>query len=227
MKIGFLLFPHSAEPDVAGPSRLLAALPGVTVSLAAAEQAPVVMDCGCSIRPTASFADAPAFDAICVPGGSGVAAALQSPEFLDYLCEAAERAHWIGAIGTGAFVLGGAGLLVGRYATTHPAYADLLSGVGAEYRAGPIVRDGNVLTCDGAEAALDFAAGLAEAARGQDAAAGLRHLAARDPGYAAAACDRTAPCTGHLPEAGTGYAAHIEAVQSAISANVIGSEYTL
>jgi len=227
MKIGFLLFPHSAEPDVAGPSRLLAALPGVQVSLAAADDAPVVMDCSCSIRPTARFADAPVFDAICVPGGSGVAAALQSPEFLDYLCEAAESASWIGAIGTGAFILGGAGLLVGRRATTHPAYAPLLSGVGAEYRAGPIIRDGNILTCDSADAALDFTAGLVEAAKGQDASARLRRMAARDPGYADAACDRAAPCIRHPSDAGLDYASHIEAVQSAIGANIIGAEYML
>jgi cyclohexyl-isocyanide hydratase len=227
VEIGFLLFPNSAEPDLAGPSRLLGRLPDARVHLVAENGDPVAMDCGCSIKPTARFADAPDFDAVCIPGGSGVTAALQSPAFLDYLSGAAAQAALIGAIGTGAFLLGGAGLLVGKRATTHPAYASLLADIGAEYRPEDIVTDGNVLTCHSAEAATEFALAFAEAIAGATAAERLRNEIAIDPAGTTAACERAAPCMRHAPDPEENYGSHFEELKMTIASNILGIEYTL
>ena len=67
------------------------------------------------------------------------------------------RAKYVTSVCIGAFVLGAAGLLKGRRATTHWAYTDLLPLVGATYEKARIVRDGNVFTAGGVTSGIDFA----------------------------------------------------------------------
>jgi cyclohexyl-isocyanide hydratase len=58
---------------------------------------------------------------------------------------------------TGAFILGAAGLLRGKRATTHWAYHHLLPRVGAIPVKERVVRDGNTITGGGVTAGIDFA----------------------------------------------------------------------
>ena len=52
--------------------------------------------------------------------------------------------------------LGVAGLLKGRRATTHWAYVDLLTLVGAKHEKARVVKDGNVITAGGVTSGIDF-----------------------------------------------------------------------
>jgi cyclohexyl-isocyanide hydratase len=132
-------------------------LPQSRTVVAAKSKGPVPSDCGLSLLPTDSFADAPPFDLICVPGGvKGVIGAIGDRETIDFVRRQAAGAQYITSVCTGAFVLGVAGLLQGRRATTHWAYTELLPLLGAKYEKARIVRDGNLITAGGVTAGVDF-----------------------------------------------------------------------
>lgn len=155
--VGFVLFPDLTQLDLTGPLQVLARLPQSRTIVVAKSESPVPSDCGLSLLPTHSFANCPPFDLICVPGGvKGVIGAIGDPETIDFVRRQAAGAKYITSVCTGAFVLGVAGLLRGRRATTHWAYTELLPLVGAKYEKARIVRDDNLITAGGVTAGVDF-----------------------------------------------------------------------
>jgi cyclohexyl-isocyanide hydratase len=155
--IGFVLFPDLTQLDLTGPLQVLARLPQATSVIAAKSSAPVPSDCGLSLLPTHTFANCPALDLICVPGGvKGVIGAIGDQETVEFVRRQAAAAKYVTAVCTGAFVLGVAGLLKGRRATTHWAYTQLLPLVGATHEKARIVKDGNLITAGGVTAGVDF-----------------------------------------------------------------------
>ena len=173
LRIGFVVFPGITQLDLTGPFEVLSRLATppaigarspvtqVACDLVAKTLAPVVSDRGMGILPTATFADCPAVDILCLPGGAGVVEALDDGETLDFVARAGRGARYVTAVCTGAFLLGAAGLLAGRRATTHWAYVDLLPLVGAVPAPGRVVRDGNLITAGGVTAGIDFGLSVA------------------------------------------------------------------
>lgn len=96
-----------------------------------------------------------------MPGGSGVGALMEDPATLDFLKAQAQTARYVTSVCTGSLVLGAAGLLRGRKATTHWAYHDMLAPLGAIPVQERVVRDGNLFTGGGITAGIDFALVLA------------------------------------------------------------------
>ena len=69
-----------------------------------------------------------------VPGGTyGVVQAIGDRETIDFVRRQAGTAKYVTSVCTGAFILGVAGILKGRRATTHWAFTDLLPLVGATH----------------------------------------------------------------------------------------------
>jgi cyclohexyl-isocyanide hydratase len=113
------------------------------------------------LTPDVTYADCPALDVLCVPGGSGVGDLMEDEETLAFLREQAAGARYVTSVCTGSLVLGAAGLLRGKRATTHWAYRDLLPDLGAIPVHERVVRDGNLFTGGGITAGIDFALTLA------------------------------------------------------------------
>jgi cyclohexyl-isocyanide hydratase len=169
--VGFVIFPDLTQLDFTGPLQVLARMPQSATHIVAKSKAPVPSDCGLGLLPTHSFADCPPLDLICVPGGSqGVVAAFCDPETIAFVRRQAGGAKYVTSVCTGAFVLGVAGLLKGRRATTHWAFADLLSLVGATHQKDRIVRDGNVITAGGVTSGIDFGLSVVAEIAGEAAA---------------------------------------------------------
>ncbi len=125
---------------------------------------------GLVFSPTTRFDDCPPLDVICVPGGAGVGPLMEDPETLAFIQEQAAQARYVTSVCTGSLVLGAAGLLRGRKATTHWAYHDMLTTLGAVAVNDRVVRDGNLLTGGGITAGIDFALTLASELVGADEA---------------------------------------------------------
>ncbi|MBU7589324.1 MAG: DJ-1/PfpI family protein [Sphingopyxis terrae] len=179
--IVFLLFPGITQLDFTAPAQALCRLPGARLIGAAANLDPISTDCGFAILPTHDFAAAPQADILCVPGGHGVAEALGDPATIDFIARQAAGATWVTSVCTGAFLLGRAGLLEGRRATTHWAYTHLLPMVGARHEVARVVEDGPVVTSGGVTSGLDFALTLVARMRGDAAAQAIQLAIEYDP----------------------------------------------
>ncbi|MBV4459315.1 DJ-1/PfpI family protein [Pseudomonas sp. COR58] len=161
VQIGFLLFPQVQQLDLTGPYDVLASLPGVQVHLVWKDLIPVTASTGLVLKPTVTFDDCPALDVLCVPGGAGVGPLMEDDQTLDFLRRQAAQARYVTSVCTGSLVLGAAGLLKGKRATTHWAYHDLLETLGAIAVKDRVVRDGHLFTGGGITAGIDFALVLA------------------------------------------------------------------
>lgn len=170
LQIGFLLFPQVQQLDLTGPYDVLASLPDVKVHLIWKDLVPVTSSTGLVLKPNATFDDCPPLDVICIPGGAGVGPLMEDDQTLAFIKAQAANARYVTSVCTGALVLGAAGLLKGKRATTHWAYHDLLGTLGAIPVKDRVVRDGNLFTGGGITAGIDFALTLAAELFGKDTA---------------------------------------------------------
>lgn len=179
--IVFVPFDQVTQLDFTGPAQFLSRLPGARLHIASATLAPVMTDCGFAIVPTVSFADCPQADLLCVPGGAGVAAALGQSPLIDFVAAQGRSAQWVTSVCTGAFILGRAGLLQGRQATTHWGYTQLLDRVGARHAPGRVVTDGTTITAGGVTSGIDFALTVIAAVAGEEVARTVQLALEYDP----------------------------------------------
>lgn len=181
MHIAFLLFPNLTQLDLTGPAQFLSRLPGAKVDLVWDSLEPVPTDTGFSILPTATFADLPRADLLCVPGGIGVAKVIDHNPALEWVRRVGAEAQWVTSVCTGALILGAAGLLSGYKATTHWAWHDLLVLFGAEPVQARHVIDRNRATGGGVTAGIDFALVLIAEIAGEDHARAVQLALEYDP----------------------------------------------
>ena len=164
MKIAVAIYDRMTLLDAVGPYSVLAHVPGAEVSFLAATPDPVRVDVGTpALVPDATFAELRHPDIIVVPGGPDRDDIATNPALRAWLQGAAPGAVWITSVCTGAYALGGAGLLQGRRATTHWRALEGLAAFGATPVSERVVEDGNVMTAAGVSAGIDM--GLTLAAR--------------------------------------------------------------
>ena len=170
LHIGALIFPQIDQLDFTGTFEVLSKLPNSTFHILAKDLAPVRDIGGLLLTPETTLADAPQLDLLVVPGGNGINALLEDEIILGFIRQHAATDRFTMSVCTGALVLGAAGLLKGRRATTHWASFQLL----ADFRALPVnervVVDGNLLTTAGVTSGLDGAFCMAALLRGKVAA---------------------------------------------------------
>ena len=169
-QIGLLLFPNLTQLDMTGPYEVFIKFPESRVHLVWKTLEPVTAAGGMQLLPSATFADCPQLALVCVPGGAGMNALINDEEVLDFLRRQAPGARYVTSVCTGSLVLGAAGLLRGKRATTHWMSLPMLAAFGCEPVAERVVVDGNIITGSGVTAGIDFALTVAGEMLGAEAA---------------------------------------------------------
>ncbi|WP_322022285.1 DJ-1/PfpI family protein [Burkholderia sp. BCC1977] len=174
LHIGLLVFPGVQQLDLTGPHDVLASLPDAVVHLVWKSRDSVASSSGLALAPTCTFDDCPPLDVICVPGGIGINDLLLDAETIAFVRQRAAAARYVTSVCTGALLLGVAGLLRGRRATTHWAFHSLLEPLGAVPVRERVVRDGNLITGGGVTAGIDFALTIAAELVGDEEAQAIQ-----------------------------------------------------
>jgi putative intracellular protease/amidase len=176
-EVAMLLYPGFTALDLVGPHYFFACMFGAKVHLVTTEPtlAPVKSDLGLAIAPTVTMADCPRdLDLIFMPGGTdGTMNVMRSSTAMAFITDRASRAKHITSVCTGSMILGKAGLLKGKRATSHWAARDALPAFGAIPVDARVVTDGNVTTGAGVSAGLDFGIAVVAALRGKPYAEAL------------------------------------------------------
>lgn len=174
LTIGSLLFEGIDQIDLTGPYEVFSRLPNATVRLYATGNAPVRDVRGLRLVPDATLDEAPQLDVLHVPGGAGQEDLMHDEAVLDWLRRQAGGARAVFSVCTGALILGAAGLLHGRRATTYWSAFPLLPSFGAIPVDERVVVDGDWTFAAGVTAGIDGALRLAAALRGEAVARSIQ-----------------------------------------------------
>jgi transcriptional regulator GlxA family with amidase domain len=158
MEIALLLYDGLAPLDAVGPYEVMRNVPGWTVRTVAKKQGEVRDESGTlGLSADCALAEVTAPDLVLVPGGAGSRPLLGDDELLAWLREVDRSTKWTTSVCTGSLLLGAAGLLQGKRATTNWVVLEALRRYGAEPVGGRFVEDGKIVTAAGVTAGIDMA----------------------------------------------------------------------
>jgi len=157
LQIGALIFPGVDQIDFTGPFEVFSRLPGATCQVIAKDKKPIRDTRGLILTPEKTYSEITRLDLLHVPGGPGQEALMDDEETLSFVREQAAVADYIFSVCTGALILGAAGLLIGKRATTHWAAFHLLDYFGATPVNERVVIEGKLISAAGVTAGIDGA----------------------------------------------------------------------
>jgi transcriptional regulator GlxA family with amidase domain len=182
MRIAILIFDKLTALDAIGPYEVLSRIPGAELSFVAKQPGPKRTDTGAlALTADLALADLPDPEIVLVPGGEGNRPLLADDEVLGWLRAAHETSTWTTSVCTGSLVLGAAGILEGKRATSHWVYREALSEFGAVPVAERVVEDGKVVTAAGVSSGIDMALHLSARIAGDDVARAIQLGIEYDP----------------------------------------------
>jgi len=170
-RVGIVVFPDVEVLDFCGPFEVFSVTrlneaarreePSPFEVLLVAERAGTITTTGgMKVIPDHAIDTCPPLDVLVVPGGWGTRAEIKNARLLAWIKERAAQVETLTSVCTGSMLLGQAGLLDGRHATTHwrslQWMRDSFPSVTVEEKL-HVVEDGNVLTSAGISAGIDMA----------------------------------------------------------------------
>ena len=158
MNILILCFPGMTALDAIGPYEVLSRIPGANVLFIGSEIGPVTTDTGMlQLLTTEDLKSCPQADILLIPGGPGTDRLERCEETLNWIRTQAQKAEWVLSVCTGSLVLGAAGLLSGKKATSHWALLERLKEFGAIPVSERFTRTEQIVTAAGVSAGIDMA----------------------------------------------------------------------
>lgn len=179
MKVAILVFPGVEELDFVGFLEALAVSNRVRgklyfeTKLMGTERGPIVCAGGMKVVPDQDMSELGEHDLLFVPGGgasrhTGVDLLMKNLRALDRIKRSYQEGKRVWSVCTGALLLGEAGLLKGRRATTHHSSLDQLGSSGATVISGRVVTDDRITTGAGISSSIDVGLALIEEELGGD-----------------------------------------------------------
>jgi transcriptional regulator GlxA family with amidase domain len=170
-RVGILVFPDVEVLDFCGPFEVFSVtrlneelrreeLSPFEVLLVAEKSGTIVTTGGLKVTPDHTLDSCPPLDILVVPGGWGTRTEAKNARLLTWIGQRAKQVETLTSVCTGSMLLGEAGLLDGRHATTHwrslQRMRESFPAVTVEEKM-HVVEDGNVLTSAGISAGIDMA----------------------------------------------------------------------
>lgn len=181
MHITFLFYEGMTTLDIIGPHEVLARLPDVTVHRVAKRAGIVRAGFGLELTAEYALSQISHTDILVVPGAGTATSLSHEPEILSWIKAVHQTTQWTTSVCTGSLILGAAGILQGKKATSHWAVLDRLGLWGATPVSKRVVDDGNIITAAGVSAGIDMALLLAAKVAGQEVAETLQLGIEYDP----------------------------------------------
>ncbi|MDQ0657690.1 DJ-1/PfpI family protein [Paenibacillus sp. W2I17] len=178
MKIAFVLFDGLTFLDFAGFYDVINRLnffeptQGTTWETCAMTEQ-VTDESGLTLKVDRVKPDLSEYDLVFIPGGMGTRKLRYDEAFVGWLKQA-ESVPLKVSVCTGSLLLGAAGFLSGKKATTHPRAYKLLEPYVTEVIQKRIVKDGNVITAGGVATSIDLGIYVVGLLAGQEAAANVK-----------------------------------------------------
>jgi len=170
MKIVILLYKGFTAMDVIGAYEILCRLPEAEVRFAAKHKGIIESEyASMKMVATHSLDEIQAADILLVPGSTfAFMQVAQDKEVLQHILRIDQTTKWTTSVCTGAIILGAAGLLNKKQATTHWTMLNRLSEFGALAKSERFVQDGKLITAAGVSAGIDMALFLTALIAGED-----------------------------------------------------------
>ncbi|MET7398102.1 DJ-1/PfpI family protein [Dactylosporangium sp. NPDC005572] len=182
MRIVIVLYPRMTALDAVGPYEVLSRLPGADLVLAGHDRGPVGTDTGMlTLHADEQLANIDTADIVVVPGGPDITDQQNDRRLHEWLRAVDPTTTWTASVCTGSLILGAAGLLQGRDATSHWLTLDELTKHGAVPKRDRVVRDGKYATAAGVSAGIDLGLTLAAEIAGPQVAMGIQLAIEYDP----------------------------------------------
>ena len=181
MQVAILLFEKLAAQDAVGPYEVMRCVPGWEVVFAGTRKGEVRAEGGLGLQVDRTLGEAVDVDIVVVPGGRGSEAVAKDEAVLSWLREVDQGSKWTTSVCTGSEILGNAGLLDGKRATSNWLFLDRLPDYGAEPVGGRFVEDGKIVTAAGVTAGIDMALHLVGREAGPEVAQAVQLGIEYDP----------------------------------------------
>ncbi len=184
MRILIYLYDGVTALDAIGPYESLSRLPGVEVRFVGHRAGPVRTGDGfLGLIADTGINDEIEADILIVPGGrrAGVQREMGEERVLGWMAVLDAVTTWTCSVCTGSLLLGAAGLIEGRRASTHWGARDYLGHFGATYSADRVTQDGKYLTSAGVSAGIDLGLRLCAEIAGRDMAEAVQLSMEYDP----------------------------------------------
>ena len=190
-RVGILVFPEVEVLDFCGPFEVFSATrldenrrrdePAPYEVILVAEKTETVFATGrLKVVPDHTLDDCPPLDVLVVPGGWGTRREMNNERLIDWLRQRGHEVTTLTSVCTGSLLLGKAGLLNGKRATTHWRVLEEMRGLFPAVNViddQHVVEEGDLLTSAGISAGIDMALLVVARHHGEEVArATARHM---------------------------------------------------